>query len=152
MNQQVQAKKVVAIAHRLNGLLHEASRVSVATLKLKEGAGRDVICTIAIAEALANQVTQTALAGLAAIGMSPEIPNGMTDQEIVAAFERATSQATAKLRLFLGTAAIACLSETLEPVGAALLTQAEELAGLARQAMFRAGFFVTSAEIKRQVQ
>jgi len=152
MSQQAQTKRVVAVAHRLNDLLHEASRVSVATLKLKEGAGREVICTIAIAEALANQVMLTALAGLAAIGMSPEVPNGLTDDEIVAAFEGATSQATAKLRLFQGTASIACLGETFQPVSAALLTQAEELTGLARQAMFRAGFYVTSAELKRAAQ
>lgn len=152
MYPQNQKTKAVAIAHRLLVTLHDASQVTVAALKLKDGAAHDVLCSLAIAEPLAYQVTQTALAGLAAIGLSPAVPNGLEDDEIAAAFLRSACLAASKMGLDDPLRGSLPTEQAAERAGAALLTQAEELAGLARQAMFRAAFYVSRAQAQREAK
>ena len=152
MDPRHQLAWAVGAARRLSSILQQSSHVSSQALTRREGASPDVISSLAVAETIANQVTQTALAGLAAIGLSPNVPNGLTDDEIIAAFCGAVRQSRLKERLDCLRGGPLPTEEAKDRAAVALLTQADELAGLSRQMLFRATFYLTRAETLRDAE
>ncbi len=148
MKLTLRQQKATSLVRNLNLLQREIGMVTVDALKLKEGATRQEACWLALAEHLAHQASQEVLAGMAALGLYPDVPNSMTDEETCDSLYHAARESARKWRLDTYPAGSqACSSE--EQAEDAVLALADEFLGLARQAWYRARAYTSRVQSGR---
>lgn len=147
-----QHKKMVQLCERLRDLQRQASAIYVDALSLQSTGSVKANLDARLARNLADQTTHLIMAAFKSVGLTPEVPNGFTSEELSAAFIQAVAKLAASTLPSASPSAGHRSADSMKEIALALVAESEELLGLARQAMVRANFYMQRARNSAPVQ